>query len=140
MLNPLQHANTQEKISDYKVEPYIVAADIYSQPPHTGSGGWTWYTGSAAWMYRLGIEKILGISKTGNELTINPCVPHNWPGFEVTYRYGNTEYHIQVKNPKGIQQGVRKVSMDLQTISNRKIMLVDDRRKHEVQVVMGKTS
>ena len=75
LLNPIYHGDTPEKVARYKVEPYVVAADVYGAAPHTGRGGWTWYTGSAAWMYRLGLEAILGVSRIGNVLRVNPCIP-----------------------------------------------------------------
>ena len=80
----------------YKTEPYVIAADVYSIPPHAGHGGWTWYTGSSAWMYRLGIEAILGITREGEHLRINPCIPQHWPGFTVNYRFGTAMYEIKV--------------------------------------------
>ncbi len=107
LLNPIYHSDTPEKVARYKVEPYGVAADIYSQPPLTGTGGWTWYTGSAGWMYRLGVEAILGITRKANALIIDPCIPVNWPGYQITYRFGTTIYHIHVENPQGVNRGIR---------------------------------
>ena len=92
LLNPIYHADTPEKMRDYRVEPYIVAADIYSVPPHVGRGGWTWYTGSASWMYRLGVEGILGVHRVGNALQIDPCIPKDWSRYALTYREGKTLY------------------------------------------------
>ena len=103
MLNPISHADTPEKAARYKVEPYVIAADIYSQTSHTGMGGWTWYTGSSGWMYRLGIEAILGISRVGNALKIDPCIPEDWPGFKVDYRFGTHPLQDQRGEP-GIGQ------------------------------------
>ena len=97
LLNPVLHADTAAAVDRYKVEPYVIAADVYSVAPHTGRGGWTWYTGSAAWMYRLGIEGILGLRRTAGGLHIDPCIPPDWPGFEATYRHGSATYHIQVR-------------------------------------------
>ena len=88
LLNPIYHADTPAKVARYKVEPYVVAADVYGVAPHIGRGGWTWYTGSAAWMYRLGLEGILGLQRRGAGLIIEPHIPAGWPGYEVTYRYG----------------------------------------------------
>ena len=99
MLNPINRALTPEAAFRYKVEPYVVAADVYSEPPHVGRGGWTWYTGSAAWMYRAGLEWILGCRLRGATLLLNPCIPRNWPGFEVTLRYRSSRYEIEVENP-----------------------------------------
>jgi cyclic beta-1,2-glucan synthetase len=137
MLNPIGHADTPEKISRYKVEPYIIAADIYSQTSHIGMGGWTWYTGSSGWMYRLGIEAILGIARVGNALTINPCIPHDWTGFKVDYRFGNTHYKISVENPNGVNRGVGQIMADGNPLTGSLIPLVDDGQLHEVHVLMG---
>jgi cyclic beta-1,2-glucan synthetase len=97
LLNPINHALNAEDTERYKVEPYVVAADVYSVAPHTGRGGWTWYTGSAGWMYRAGMEGILGIHREGKELTIQPCIPSDWPGFEATVKVDDTEYFITVE-------------------------------------------
>jgi len=139
MLNPINHTDTPEKVARYKVEPYVIAADIYSVPPHTGRGGWTWYTGSSAWMYRLGIEAILGITRIGKVLSINPCIPRDWPGFKVDYRFGSTHYKINVENLKGIDRGTLRglVSLDGKFLHDNLISLVDDGQPHEVQVLMG---
>jgi cyclic beta-1,2-glucan synthetase len=138
MLNPIGHADTPEKLARYKVEPYVVAADIYSLPPHTGRGGWTWYTGSSGWMYRLGLEAILGISRVGSALKINPCIPPACPGFLVNYRFGTAHYKIEVQNPHGVNRGIRQVSLDGSLLlPDNLIPLLDDGRLHEVQVVMG---
>ena len=137
MLNPISHADTPEKKARYKVEPYVIAADIYGVPPHTGLGGWTWYTGSSAWMYRLGIEAILGITRVGNTLNINPCIPRDWTGFKVDYRFGFTHYKISVKNPHNINRGVQQVLLDGVQFSDNAIPLADDGLPHEVWVVMG---
>ncbi|MBI5298431.1 MAG: hypothetical protein HY869_23380 [Chloroflexi bacterium] len=137
MLNPISHADTPEKITRYKVEPYVIAADIYGVPPHVGRGGWTWYTGSSAWMYRLGIEAILGITRVGNTLKINPCIPRDWTGFKVDYRFGNTHYKISVKNPNGVNRGIQQALLDGVPLSDGLIPLADDGLPHEVWVVMG---
>jgi len=97
LLNPINHARTREEVDQYKVEPYVVAADVYAEPPHVGRGGWTWYTGSAAWMYRAGIEGILGLRREGSVLVIDPQIPGTWPGFEVTADVAGTHYDIRVK-------------------------------------------
>ena len=137
MLNPISHADTPEKVIRYKVEPYVIAADIYGVPPHTGRGGWTWYTGSSGWMYRLGVEAILGIIRVGDSLNMNPCIPQDWPGFKVEYRFGNTHYKISVKNPHSVNQGVQQVFLDGDSRPDNLIPLVDDGQLHEVWVVMG---
>ncbi len=138
MLNPVSHADTPEKVERYKVEPYAIAADIYSQSSHIGMGGWTWYTGSSGWMYRLGIEAILGITKQGNALQINPCIPGDWPGFKIDYRFGATHYKINVENPEDhVNRGVRQVLLDGNTLPDNRISLVDDGQPHEIRIVMG---
>jgi cyclic beta-1,2-glucan synthetase len=139
LLNPINHADTPEKAAKYKVEPYVIAADIYSVPPYTGRGGWTWYTGSAGWMYRLGLEAILGITRVGETLKINPCIPRQWPGFEVDYRFGNAHYKISVNNPSNVNRGIQdgQVLLDGNPLPGSFIPLVDDGQMHEVRVTMG---
>ena len=90
LLNPINHARTPADVTRYKVEPYVVAADVYAHPAHVGRGGWTWYTGSAAWMYRAGLETILGIRRHGAAFSLDPCVPFAWPGFSAVIRIGRT--------------------------------------------------
>jgi cyclic beta-1,2-glucan synthetase len=136
MLNPISHADTPEKTARYKVEPYVIAADIYGVPPHVGRGGWTWYTGSSAWMYRLGIEAILGITRLGNALKINPCIPRAWTGFKVDYRFGNTHYKISVENPYNVSQSTLQIVLDGSLLSDEIIPLVDDNLLHTVQVML----
>jgi cyclic beta-1,2-glucan synthetase len=137
MLNPINHSDTAEKAARYKVEPYVIAADIYSMPPLTGRGGWTWYTGSSGWMYRLGLEAILGISRVGNALNINPCIPRHWPGFKVDYRFGTAHYRINVENPNNVNRGIRQVLLDGKLLPGNLIPLVEDNQPHLVRVTMG---
>ncbi|MGE5263849.1 MAG: GH36-type glycosyl hydrolase domain-containing protein, partial [Acidobacteriota bacterium] len=137
MLNPIYHADTREKVARYRVEPYVVAADIYSVPPHTGRGGWTWYTGSSGWMYRVGLEAILGIRRIGKTLQIKPCIPKSWGSYLVTYRVGETTFEIRVENPAGAQVEVKQVTLDGQVLSGNVIPLSDDGRVHQVNVLMG---
>ena len=137
LLNPIYHADTPQKVQRYMVEPYGIAADIYSQPPQTGTGGWTWYTGSSGWMYRLGLEAILGITRVGKALNINPCIPGNWPGFKVNYRFGTTHYNISVENPEGINRGIHQALLDGNSITGSLIPLVEDGQLHAVRIVMG---
>jgi cyclic beta-1,2-glucan synthetase len=137
LLNPVYHADTPEKVARYKVEPYSIAADVYSVPPHTSQGGWTWYTGSSGWMYRLGIEAILGVSKQGNTLKIDPCIPKVWPGFKVTYCFGAACYLISVENPERVNRGIVQVLLDGRIMHDNLIPLVDDGRQHDVNIVMG---
>ncbi len=138
-LNPINHARTLADALRYKVEPYIVAADVYSEPPHVGRGGWTWYTGSAAWMYRAGLESILGCRLCGAELLLDPCVPREWPGFEVTLQYHGTPYHVTVENPRGVNRGITDLKLDGQAlpVQPARLGLVDDGAIHEVRVIIG---
>jgi cyclic beta-1,2-glucan synthetase len=137
MLNPISHTDSPEKAACYKVEPYVIAADIYSQTSHVGMGGWTWYTGSSGWMYRLGIEAILGITRLGNALEINPCIPKDWPGFKVDYRFGTAHYKISVENPQKVNRGILQILLDGNPLPGSLISLADDGQPHEVRVVMG---
>jgi cyclic beta-1,2-glucan synthetase len=139
MLNPARRTSTTEDLSRYRAEPYVVAADVYSQAPHAGRGGWTWYTGSAAWMYRVALEGLLGVTLQGGDtLHVNPCIPPAWPGFEVTLRRpGATEYVIVVENPHAASSGVARVELDGVVIESQTIKLVQDGRRHDVRVVMG---
>jgi len=96
MINPLNHGSTAGQVAIYKTEPYVVAADVYSMPPHTGRGGWTWYTGAAGWMYRLIVESLLGLKLDVDKLRIEPCIPADWKSYQMHYRYRETFYHIMV--------------------------------------------
>jgi cellobiose phosphorylase len=107
MLNPLYHASTPSEVQRYRVEPYVACADVYGVPPHVGRGGWTWYTGSANWLYRVALEAILGLHLTGDTLRLEPCAPRDWPGYEVAYRHGSATYRIRVDNPAGTGRSVR---------------------------------
>ncbi|MBN1920969.1 MAG: hypothetical protein JW892_06975 [Anaerolineae bacterium] len=139
MLNPIAHGDTNHKAGRYRVEPYVVAADVYSATPHTGRGGWTWYTGSASWMYRLGIEAILGLKRTGEKLVIDPCIPSDWAGYELTYNDSGTLYIIRVSNPLGVNCGVIQTTLDGNIVPNGYIPLLKDGARHEVQIELGKT-
>jgi len=112
MLNPIYHATTPPEVQRYKVEPYVVCADVYGVPPHVGRGGWTWYTGSASWLYRVALEAILGFRLAGDTLRVEPCVPPGWPGYEITYRHGSATYRVRVDNPAGTGRGVVSVTLD----------------------------
>jgi cyclic beta-1,2-glucan synthetase len=138
LLNPIHHADTPEKVTRYLVEPYVIAADVYSRYPHIGAGGWTWYTGSAGWMYRLGVEAILGLSRAGETLLIDPCIPGSWPEFQVTYRFGNTPYLIRVKNPSGVNRGIGQTLLNGIPLPEARIPLTDDGRQHDVLVTLGR--
>ena len=137
MINPVNHARSAEEIATYKVEPYVIAADVYAVPPHTGRGGWSWYTGSAGWMYRLIVESLLGLRLEVDKLRFAPCLPVDWPGFTMHYRYRNTVYHIavsQTHDAEGEQIGEIRVTVDGVLQADQSIPLVDDRQAHAVEV------
>jgi cyclic beta-1,2-glucan synthetase len=138
MLNPVTHGDTPEKIQNYQVEPYVVAADIYSVPPHVGHGGWTWYTGSSGWLYRLGLEGVLGLRRVGGDgLRLEPHVPGEWEEYAITYRHGSARYRIRVENPRGVEGGVKEVYLDGERLEGDLIPLQDDGGEHQVRVVLG---
>jgi cyclic beta-1,2-glucan synthetase len=139
ILNPINHAGTRAGLQRYKVEPYVMAADVYATTPHVGRGGWTWYTGSAGWMYRAGLESILGFRLRGVSLVIDPCIPRAWPGFEIEFRYHSATYKISVENPAGVSRGVVSIEIDgeLSATDESGLALSDDGRTHLVRVVLG---
>jgi cyclic beta-1,2-glucan synthetase len=137
LLNPVMHTLTPQQVERYKVEPYVVVADIYGHPPHTGRGGWTWYTGSAGWLYRVMLESILGFHLRGNHLRIEPCIPRAWSSFTIVYRHRSATYHILVENPHGVERGVAEVHVDGQRQEGTEVALQDDGQAHEVRVVLG---
>ena len=138
-LNPISHTCTRADVQRYKVEPYVVAADVYSVAPHVGRGGWTWYTGSASWMYRAGLEWILGFRVRAGKLSLTPCIPADWPHFEIVFRHGSARYEIRIDNPHGVCQGVAQVELDGETLAagETQIVLVDDGRTHRIGVILG---
>ena len=133
MINPVNHARSAEEIAIYKVEPYVVAADVYAVSPHTGRGGWTWYTGSAGWMYRLIVESLLGLRLEVDKLRIAPCLPADWKGFTLHYRYRETVYHIIVRQTTAGNVGM-SVALDGVERPDKLIPLVNDRQEHSVEV------
>ncbi|MFI4933271.1 MAG: GH36-type glycosyl hydrolase domain-containing protein [Caulobacterales bacterium] len=139
MLNPINHARARADIHRYKVEPYVVAADVYAAPPHVGRGGWTWYTGSAGWMQRAGIESILGLRIRGLVLELDPCIPKSWPKFELTLRFGSARYEILVENPYGISRGIADANLDGDPLIERPLRapLKDDGATHRLEVRLG---
>jgi cyclic beta-1,2-glucan synthetase len=140
MLNPVNHGRTREEVERYRSEPYVVAADVYSRPPHTGRGGWTWYTGSAGWMYRVGIEAILGITLERGALRIDPCIPRHWPNYDARLRTQHAELQIVVENPSGVCRGVQLVEVDGVRQEAPTIALDGLTGAHTVRVVLGERS
>ena len=141
MLNPINHTRTAADVDRYKIEPYAIAGDVYARAPHAGRGGWSWYTGSAAWMYRAGLESILGLRRRGATFSVDPCIPASWADYEIAWRFQNTRYQISVSNP-GHQccRGVREATLDGVPTNPGAIPLVDDGRTHDVRVLLGTVS
>src|SRR6266446_6812762 len=137
MLNPVEHARDEKDCERYKVEPYVIPGDVYSLGGHVGRGGWTWYTGAAAWTYRVWLEEILGFQRRGDTLTINPVIPKDWPGFRLRYRFQTTTYRIVVENPDHCSRGVTLVEVDGVLAADKTVRLRDDGLPHEVRVVLG---
>jgi cyclic beta-1,2-glucan glucanotransferase len=140
MLTPIRHADSLTGVRRYMVEPYVACADVYSEPPHVGRGGWTWYTGSAGWLYRVALEAVLGFQLQGTNLVLNPCIPHGWLGFSINFRYRSANYEIAVENPLGICRGILAIRLDGAMLEGNKnffIPLVDDNATHRVKVVLG---
>ena len=139
LLNPINHSSTRAAIHRYKVEPYVVSADIYSNAQHVGRGGWTWYTGSAGWMYRAGLEWILGFRLHGTSLLIDPCIPKAWRGFEIVFQFKTARYEIAVHNPSGVSRGVSSLTLDGEVLADGQpiVPLVDDGKTHHVSLILG---
>jgi cyclic beta-1,2-glucan synthetase len=133
LLNPVNHGRTAADIATYKVEPYVIAADVYWVPPHTGRGGWTWYTGSAGWMYRTLIETLLGLQPEGNQLRLLPGLPKAWTGYKIHYRYRDTPYRISIVRSSDAEAG-SKTYLDGKEISGETVPLVDDKQEHHIEV------
>jgi cyclic beta-1,2-glucan synthetase len=140
LLNPINHTSTRADVQRYKVEPYAVAADVYSVAPHVGRGGWTWYTGSAGWLYRAGLEAILGFRRQGRFVQLDPCIPKAWPGFEIVFKYRLACYEIAVENPHGAGSGIAHAELDGEKLpeGEARIPLSEDPRTHKVRVILGK--
>ena len=134
LLNPIHHGGTPQQIATYKVEPYVVAADVYGVAPHTGRGGWTWYTGSAGWMYRLLIETLLGVNLEGDQLRLAPRLPKAWTTYKIHYRYRQTVYHITITRLAADSAGANRLILDGQEIPGKTIPLQNDRREHSVEM------
>jgi cyclic beta-1,2-glucan synthetase len=139
LLNPINHARNRADVHRYKTEPYVVAADIYAVAPHVGRGGWTWYTGSAGWMQRAGIESILGLRILGPSLCLDPCIPKTWPGFTMLLRHRSAHYDIRVENPQGVSRGIVVAELDGKTLTTSRTLfpLADDGATHVIRIVLG---
>jgi cyclic beta-1,2-glucan synthetase len=139
MINPINHMRTPAGLDRYRAEPYAVAADVYAHPMHLGRGGWTWYTGSAGWMYRAAIEGLLGLRRSGDTFRMEPSIPAMWPKFSIQWRVGQTRYHITVVNPDHRCGGVRSASLDGTDVEPEAIPLLQDGKTHDVIVELGET-
>ena len=136
MINPVEHTKTKEAVSRYKVEPYVVAADVYGVGNLAGRGGWTWYTGSSSWLYKAGIEYILGLKIVEEMLSINPAISAQWKEYFIRYEYKTSVYNIKVKNPNGKSTGVEKFILNGEDIAEKKIKLIDNGKINEIEVIM----
>jgi cyclic beta-1,2-glucan synthetase len=137
MLNPVNHTRTAADVERYKAEPYAVPGDVSAHPAHAGRGGWTWYTGSAGWMYRAGLESILGLRRRGSAFEMDPCIPSSWPDFTLVWRFGRTRYEVSVANPERRCRGVAEATLDDSPVDPCAIPLVDDGATHRVRLVLG---
>jgi cyclic beta-1,2-glucan synthetase len=137
MLNPINHTRTSADVLRYQGEPYVVAGDVCAHPEHAGRAGWTWYTGSAGWMYRAGLESILGLRRHGASFEVNPCIPASWPEYAITWRLGGTRYDISVANPERRCRGIASAKLDGVAVDPRAMPLIEDGAVHEVRLVLG---
>jgi len=140
LLNPINRTRTARDVERYKGEPYVLAGDVYAHPSHSGRAGWTWYTGSAGWLYRAGLESILGLRRHGTTFEVDPCIPAVWAGFEVTWQFGSSRYEITVSNMGRCCRGVASAQLDGADVDPRAIALVDDGHTHQVRVVLKERS
>ena len=138
MLNPIHRSGSRAGVQRYKVEPYVLSGDVYAEPPHVGRGGWTWYTGSAGWFYRAGLEWILGFRVRGTILSVDPCIPRSWPNYSIRFKYHSATYKLRVENPAGVSRGVARVELDGKSVAGAaNIPLLDDGAEHQILVVLG---
>jgi cellobiose phosphorylase len=137
MLNPIELTSSAADVARYKCEPYVLAGDVYSLEGHIGQGGWTWYTGASAWMYRIWIEEVLGFKLRGNVLSIDPTIPADWPRYTLSYIYGKSFYQITVVNPTHVGHGVTLVEYDGEQQRDNSIPLQDDGCEHTILIHMG---
>ncbi len=138
ILNPINRTATRTGVYGYKVEPYVLSADIYAEPPHVRRGGWTWYTGAAGWFYRTGTEWILGLQVLAGKLVFNPCIPKEWRSYSLYYQHEDTRYEIEVENPNGVEHGIVTIELDGERqLNGNSIRLQNDGQLHRVRVVLG---
>jgi len=137
LINPINHVRTPENADRYRTEPYAVAADVYAHPMHVGRGGWTWYTGSAGWMYQAAVQALLGLQRRGSTISLNPCIPTVWAEYSLDWTIASTRYRFVVQNPERRSRGIASAELDGHPIDPNAIALVDDGKEHTVRVVLG---
>jgi cyclic beta-1,2-glucan synthetase len=140
MLNPARVAGTRAGMQRYRLEPYVMAGDVYSRAPHMGRGGWSWYTGSAAWMYRVAVESILGLELRGAAVILDPCIPPSWPGFEMSLAWGGATLLIRVLNPRNVSRGLGALHLDgapATPLADGSVAVPKDGRLHRLDLVLG---
>lgn len=135
MINPIEHSNTKEKVDKYKIEPYVIPADIYGSQNLLGRGGWSWYTGSSSWYYVAGIENILGLKIENQILSLNPCVPKEWEEYFIQYKFGESIYNIKVKNINKTNE-IQKMIFNNQEIKEKHIKLIDNKRINDIEIII----
>ena len=136
MINPIEHARTKEASKKYKVEPYVISADIYGANNLAGSGGGTWYTGSSSWYYICAVRNILGLKIENETLSINPCISSEWQEYEIRYKFGESIYNIKVQNPNRKCTAVEKFLLNGVEIPEKKIRILDNGKVNEIQIIM----
>ena len=136
MINPIEHSRTKDAAKKYKVEPYVIPADIYEAKGLEGRGGWTWYTGSSSWFCKIGLENILGLNIKNGVLSVNPCIPKEWKEYSIRYKFGKSIYNVKVKNPNEKNTGVEEMFLNGNKVEDLQIKLIDNGNVNEVEVVM----
>ena len=137
MISPIEHSNNQEAVKRYRVEPYVITADIYDIEGGRGTGGWSWYTGSSSWYYKAIVEYIIGFRIENNYLVFNPCIAKNWKNIDIHYKYKTSMYNIKIKNFNESNQGVEKVIVNGEIIEEKKVLLKDEGRIYNIEVIMN---
>jgi len=138
MLNPINHTRTPSDVQRYRTEPYVLDGDVYARPPHAGRGGWSWYTGSAGWLYRAGLESIVGLRRRGDTFSIEPCIPSTWDRYSIHWRIEDTTYTIEVSNPDRLWRGVMRAELDGEKVDHQAIPILNDGKTHTVTITMGR--